>query len=132
MGNLLKINRNFNSGCTNFPVERHIYVIIFISSRLYYYKTTIEPKLPAIQQLTDGLNIRGLLDAIKNNPIGFKACFVYSPDNLSLDRFFEEMDSKFSEKGSNKLLKEEDIFKYFCDYLEKTFYDSKFFVRMFS
>ena len=84
----------------------------------------VESKLPQLHQLQDGLRVGGLLNEIQKNPVGFQACFVASTDEfISLQRIYEEIEPVFALEGSNKIVIEENIFKHFCDYLEKAFYD---------
>ena len=93
---------------------------------MLYFKTNIEPKLPALAQLADGLAVRGLIDLIKKNPVGFEDLFIKRTDDITVERFMDEMEPLFSEKGSNKFLKEESTYKFFCDFIEKCYYDSKY------
>ena len=93
--------------------------------RLLYFKAIVEPKLPALAQLADGLDVRGLINLVKKNPIGFAEMFIKKDEDITVERFLEEVQPSFSEKGSNKFSTEESIFKLFCDYIEQCFYDGK-------
>jgi len=93
--------------------------------RLLFFKSVVEPKLPAIYQLADGLDVRGLLKIIRDNPSYYEEYFVDHPNNLTLNRFCEEIQPQFSDTGSNKLTNEECVFKLFSDYIESCFYNGK-------
>ena len=96
-------------------------------NRAYYYKEVIEPIIPAIQQLKDGLNVDGLVETILKNPAKFKKFFVISSAiKLDEDAFLSLLRPIYSERGSNKYSVHINIFKYFTDFVEDTFNKGEF------
>jgi len=93
-----------------------------------YYKMSVEPRLAALTQIANGLEVRGIIDLIRKNPKGYKDLFLLSKEDLSIERFFEELNPEFSDKGSNKFPLEETTYKHFCDFVEKCFYDGESFL----
>ena len=74
--------------------------------------------LPALHQLTSGLDIQGLLAAIRNNKTAFEECLVKSNRKMVVEDLLGIISREFSENRSNKFEKKVDIYKYFTDFLE--------------
>ena len=74
--------------------------------------------LPALHQLTSGLDIQELLAAIRNNKTAFEECFVKSNRKMVVEDLLGIIFTEFSENRSNKFEKKVDIYKYFTDFLE--------------
>ena len=105
-----------------------VHIIHILSSCIYrslYFKKNIEPKLPALHQMAEGLKWRGLLHEIRTLPNVFYNCFVVNCNELSLEVFFDLLHVEYSPEGSNKQSKEVDVYKYFCDFMEYCYHDGK-------
>ena len=74
--------------------------------------------LPALHQLTSGLDTHELLPAIRNNKTTFEECFVNSNRKLVVEDLLGILSTEFSENGSNKFEKKVVIYKYFTGLLE--------------
>ena len=82
----------------------------------------MEPILPMILQIQNGLESYGVLDKIKMHTELFKPLFVYSEDNentIDSQKFLDSLLIMYSETGSNAKEKEVNTYKYFCDILEE-------------
>ncbi|XP_066925744.1 G2/M phase-specific E3 ubiquitin-protein ligase-like [Clytia hemisphaerica] len=86
--------------------------------RMLYYKETLEPRIEAIRQFQAGLNMRGLLPLIKKHSEEFSKFFVFNAISIDYFQFVDEFKPIFQPEGSNKFIREEPIYKYFCDYIE--------------
>ncbi|XP_066935084.1 uncharacterized protein [Clytia hemisphaerica] len=85
--------------------------------KMVYHKEFWEPRMEAIRQLQQGINIRGLFPIIKENLDEFSKYFTY---NKKLDYFYfvEQLKPQFAPEGSNKYMKEDTVYKFFCDYIQ--------------
>ena len=81
----------------------------------------IEPVIPALQQLKEGLDQIGLLESIKCNPLSYKSCFTAST-KPNLESVIDLFSAEYSVTGSNRKEKEVNLYKYFIDILESCFY----------
>lgn len=89
-----------------------------------YFKEEVEPSMAALQQFSEGLDINNLLATMRANKALFKTCFVHQGEE-DFDILVELFHPDYSEKGSNRYVKEVDIFKYFHDFLETCFYNGQ-------
>lgn len=85
----------------------------------------IEPLVPCVQQLKEGLNVDGLLSYIKKSPEKFRKFFVIKK-NLDEESLLSLLQPSYSMEGSNKYVLEVDIFKYLTSFIENIFYDGKY------
>jgi len=88
-----------------------------------YYKLYVEPSIPAIEQLREGMDIYGFADVLHNNPTSFRECFVFNDKNLDIDDFLNLLDPQYSPTGSNRREKELLIYKHFCDMVDECYND---------
>ena len=88
-------------------------------------KSKLQPALPILNQLLEGLKLYGLLDVVRSNPIVFR--YVFCPNNVfswTFEKLEECLCPEFSSDGSNLKSKEVDCYKVFMDSLESFFYES--------
>ena len=64
-------------------------------------KKYVEPGLPALQQLADGININGFLSPIRENPDQFKPCSINSSKRFTFDDLIDLIEPNFSPKQIN-------------------------------
>lgn len=98
---------------------------LFILFRSVYFSQHIQAKLPALYQLSEGVNIRNLLQIIRKSPSGFKKLFVIEQGELKCDDFLNLFEPKYSDIGSNAFMKEQELFQAFLDFVESTSYDGE-------
>lgn len=103
--------------------ERNLLYLYYSS---IFHKEFIEPLIPALQQMKEGLNVNGLLDEIQANPNAFKVMFVKSNEELTIESFNSLFKMSFSEQGSNKRQSETNVSKFLEDFIETCFHDGKF------
>ena len=89
--------------------------------RLYYYKGEVEPIIPELQQLRDGINLDGFLNYIKKNPVSFQKYYLNNQAHTYED-ILSLFQAHFSDEGSNKHEKEIDIYKHFTNFIKTWFY----------
>lgn len=82
--------------------------------------------LPALNQLSDGLNLRGLLNLMRRSSDVFEKFFVIGSQDLKCDEFVDTIEGIFSESGSNAFNKEQELFQSFIDFCEYVNYDGKY------
>ena len=81
--------------------------------RSIYIKSCIEPKIPMIKELEQGLALYGLLNTVRQQPGLFEAVFLESSQfDITLDDLLDSLEVKYSQSQLLKE-KEEDVFKYF-------------------
>ena len=73
-------------------------------------KKYVEPGLPALQQLADGININGFLSPIRENPDQFKPCSINSSKRFTFDDLIDLIEPNFSPKGANKYQPELNVY----------------------
>ena len=95
----------------------NISIFLFNCCRSIYYKFEIEPVIPALQQLKEGLDQIGLLESIRCYPLSYKSCFTASA-KPSLESITDLCSAEYSVTGSNRKEKEINLYKYFMDMLE--------------
>lgn len=103
-----------------------MYLLLFFVPRAYYYKLELEPIIPSIQQLSEGLDVNGLIYILKKNGNQFSRFFVKKDGQLSEDSFLQLMEPLFSEPGSNKHTCEINTYKFFTDFVEDMFNNGEF------
>ena len=89
--------------------------------RSYYYKEEVEPIIPALQQLMDGINLDDFLNYMKKSPVSFQKYYLNNQAETYED-ILSLFQAHFSDEGSNKREKEIDIYKLFTDSIETCFY----------
>jgi hypothetical protein len=86
--------------------------------RSIYIKSCIEPKIPMIKELEQGLALYGLLNTVRQQPGLFEAVFLESSQfDITLDDLLDSLEVKYSQSQLLKE-KEEDVFKYFSDMVQ--------------
>jgi hypothetical protein len=79
-----------------------------------------------INEISKGLECYGLLSLMKKQPIIFQHVFCQtSLLNWTWEIFCEKLKPQFSEEGSNRRVKEINVFKLFRDFLECCFQDGE-------
>ena len=99
--------------------------------RSIYLQSVILPASPAIQQLTDGIALFGILSAARAKPALYELLFTASKDTVfkwSFEDFMEEFQANYSEVGSIKHTAEVDCHKAFIDAMEEIFHNGKYLV----
>lgn len=77
----------------------------------------IEPLVPCVQQLKEGLNVDGLLSYVKKSPEKFRKFFVIKK-SLDEESLLSLLQPSYSMEGSNKHNKQ--------SFIENIFYDGKY------
>ena len=81
----------------------------------------MEPIIPALQQLMDGINLNGYFNYMKKNPVSFQKYYLNNQADTYED-ILSLFQAHFSDEGSNKHEKEIGIYKLFTDFIETCFY----------
>ena len=71
--------------------------------RSIYFNGVAAPAIPALQQLSDGIALNGLLDAIRAKPVTYEALFTKKMDSLfiwSYEDFLDGLRADYSDQGS--------------------------------
>ena len=92
---------------------------LFLFQCILLQKKYVEPGLPALQQLADGINVNGFLSPIRKNPDQFKPCSINSSKRFTFDDLMDLIEPNFSPKGANKYQPELNVYYYFTDTLEE-------------
>lgn len=95
----------------------HVHMLFFIS-RTICIKSCIVPKIPMIKELEQGMNLFGVLNAVRQQPRLFEGVFVESGQfDITLDDLLDSLEVCYSQ---SQFLKEaeEDVFKYFSDTMQ--------------
>ena len=74
--------------------------------------------MPAVYQLAEGLNIRGLLDVLRKNPSLYRKNFVVGENEMKTDEFIDEVEPLYEREGTNFKSKEEALFQAVLDFFE--------------
>ena len=85
-------------------------------------KEIVAPRMPALDQLKEGLKLYGLLNLAKENSSIF--CYVFVDSSIlswTYDKFEEFVEPEFSEHGSSQKHLEVTVFKAFMDAMECIF-----------
>ena len=97
--------------------------------RSIYLQSVILPASPAIQQLTDGISLFGILSAAREKPALYEVLFTANKDTVfkwSFEDFQEEFQANYSDVGSIKHTAEIDCHKAFIDAMEEIFHNGKY------
>jgi len=68
--------------------------IILLHYKIYFLEY-LQPILPAIYQLVNGLNVRQLVDQIRNSPKNFKTFFVMEANDPKCPEFLDSTEPVF-------------------------------------
>ena len=91
----------------------------------------IEPKIPMLKELEEGLNVFSFLDEATRQSKLFESLFVSSNRfSITLDGFLNDLLIEYSQSQTMKE-KEEDTFKYFSDSLLEISYNGNKKIYMF-
>lgn len=83
----------------------------------------VVPKIPMLKDLEDGLRLYGLSQSIKQNPNAFEAVFTVSDKfSITAENFLEKLIVHCSKQQLYKS-KEEDVFKFFADFVQALSYE---------
>ena len=100
-----------------------VYVFPWKYNRSILIKEKIQPLLPIIDQIADGLSLMNLLDTVRANLGVFK--HVFCRGNMfdwTFEKLEEFVNPSFSENGSSKKIMEINVYKSFMDAMECIFY----------
>ena len=89
------------------------------------------PKIPMLKDLENGLELHGLSQLIKQNSNVFEPVFTVS-DRLSItaDHFLEKLIVHYSQQQLLRS-KEEDVFKFFADFVQALFYEGMYLLQLY-
>ena len=97
---------------------------ITTSFRSILLKELVQPILPMLDQIIEGLNLYNILQIMRENSHLFQYVFC---ENKCLAWTFEKFEEfaipKYSEEGSSKRSMEINTFKTFMDFMESSFYE---------
>lgn len=113
--------------CYSIPPQQQMYSFIY---RSIYLQSVILPASPAIQQLSDGIAMFGILAAAHKKPALYEVLFTASKDKVfkwSFEDFLDEFQANYSDIGSIKHTAEVDCHKAFIDAMEEIFHSGKYF-----
>ena len=83
----------------------------------------VVPKIPMLKDLEEGLQLYGLSQLIKQNSEVLEPVFTQSDKfNITADNFLEKLIVHYSQQQLYKS-KEEDVFKFFADFVQALFYE---------
>ena len=108
---------------TNVNIIFYYFIVSFYRS--IYIKVYVQPKIPMLNELASGLELFGVLQAIKRHPDEMRKLFtITSSEDMSSDELLNILCVAFSLHQS---LKDEEIstYKAFCDFLQKLEYKGK-------
>ena len=89
-----------------------------IDCRAICIKDQLNTILPALLQITHGLECCGLLDVIRRTPEIWQPVFGKSDSfQITAEEFLEQLDAEYSDSQIKKNA-EIDTFKFFCDAIE--------------
>lgn len=92
----------------------------------------VVPKMPMLNQLEEGLEQNGLLREIRNYPELFEPIFTANSSfDITADDFIQRLVVHFSEQQHLKS-KEQDIFKYFTDFIQALYYEGTILLEVLS
>lgn len=100
-----------------------VYVFPWKYNRSILIKEKIQPLLPIIDQIADGLSLMNLLDRVRANLGVFK--HVFCRGNMfhwTFEKLEEFINPSFSEDGSSKKIMEINAYKSFMDAMEYIFH----------
>ena len=101
-----------------------MYFLLYLSSIII--KESVQPVLPILDQIREGLKCYNLLEKVQLHPDLMK--YVFCNDLLfqwTFHKFEEFAKPSYSEEGSTRRAKEIDVFKAFLDVMEHCFYEGK-------
>ena len=107
-------------------VSKSLFVCFYCFSTIYYSEFVFG-NISALQQLSDGFDIRGLKGLMQDKPPLLEGLLVAGKKELLFAVFNDNLDPQFSERGSNKRAKEMELFQVFSDYLKFLSFDGKVF-----
>lgn len=99
-------------------------------------KDAIAPKIAMLKEIEEGLQLCGLLSEIRKHPSVFEPAFTASSCfDMTVDDFLQRLVVHFSKEQLLKS-KEEDILKYFSDFVQALYYEgilhTIFYIHFFS
>lgn len=103
----------------------HVDLTDIVNLRSMFIKEKMESSM-YINEISKGLECYGLLTLMKKHTVLFKHVFCQSFLFIwTSELFMEKLTPQFSEEGSNRKLKEINVFKLFRDFLECCFEDGE-------
>ena len=85
----------------------------------------VVPKIAMLKELEEGLHLHGLLAEIRKHPAAIKPVFTASTCfDMTADEFLQRLVVHFSKQQLLKS-KEQDLFKYFMDFIQTLYYKGK-------
>lgn len=111
--------------------------ILFLTIRFFFtfknfssifYSKHILPILPALTQIAEGMDVRNLGQLLKNDSQFFSKIFMKGKNDLTFQIINDSLQPCFSPEGSNRRLKEMELFEAFLDFLENVSHQCKFFI----
>lgn len=98
--------------------------ILFYFIRSLLLKSCLEPKIPMIEQLAQGLSLFGILDVMRKH--SSQVANVFTPEgwsDITCDEFMQLLHPDFSEDGTRMKELEINVFKHFADFITSLQYD---------
>lgn len=116
---MLRFSSKIKKSEWHYGMSNAIFFSLFYTCRSICIKSCIEPKIPMIKELEQGMNLFGVLDAVKQQPRLFEGVFSAesSQFDVTVDDLLDSLEVHYSQ---SQFLKEaeEDAFKYFCDTMQ--------------
>ena len=89
-------------------------------------KAKVEPMLPVIEEIINGLNCYNIFNMIKQNPNVMRPVFCHGNQfEWHYEEFVNSLQPVFSEEGSSKRMLEVTTYKALLDVIEYCFNDGK-------
>ena len=110
-----------------------LYFLIFgmFFLRCICLNDAVVPKIPMLKDLEEGLQLYGLSQLIKQNSDVLEPVFTQSDRfSITADNFLEKLIVHYSQQQLYKS-KEEDVFKFFADFVQALFYEGIFFNKFY-
>ena len=96
---------------------------MYIFSRCICVNEAVVPKIPMLKELEEGLQLYGFLSEIRRDPAAFKPIFTASSCfDMTADDFLQQLVVHFSKQQFLRS-KEEDLLKYFSDFIQTLHYE---------